>query len=74
LRIPEEEEEAGRFSCLPIETDGKVIDIAAGEDFFMLINENKVCDFGAKLRLEAVKSHSIFVPPIYHHSSYHGHT
>ncbi|XP_063675413.1 serine/threonine-protein kinase Nek8-like isoform X2 [Bolinopsis microptera] len=37
----EEEDEAGRFSCLPIETDGDVIDVAAGEDFFMLIDQNK---------------------------------
>ena len=38
----EEEDEAGRFSCLPIETDSNVVNVAAGEDFFMFINENKV--------------------------------
>ena len=58
----EEEDEAGRFSCLPIETDSNVVNVAAGEDFFMFINENKV--FVGKI--SCCKSQNNFVLFIHH--------
>ena len=53
----EEEDEAGKFSCLPIETDSNVIDIAAGEDFFMFINENKVRNIRPSISSIVFKDH-----------------
>lgn len=38
----DDETQLGQFNCTPVETDCEVQGVAAGEDFFMFINSNKV--------------------------------